>query len=62
MPRNIGFYIIGHISRTIGFALSAPDVMYDTKIMIQLLRYEFSRKREKLFEGHKVCMKSLVIY
>ena len=53
MPRNIGTYINGHIRRTIGFALSAPDVTYDTKKMIQLLRHEFSRKREKLFQGHK---------
>ena len=52
MPRNIGTYINGHIRRTIGFALSAPDVTYDTRKMIQLLRHEFSRKREKLFEGN----------
>ena len=52
MPRNIGSYINSHIRRTIGFALSAPDVTYDTKKMIQILRHEFSRKREKLFEGH----------
>ena len=30
MPRNIGSYINGHIRRTIGFALSAPDVTSDT--------------------------------
>ena len=53
MPRNIGSYINGHIRRTIGFALSAPDVTYDTKKMIQLLRHEFSRKRAKLFERLK---------
>ena len=52
IPRNIGSYINSHIRRTIGFALSAPDVTYDTKKMIQILRHEFSRKREKLFEGH----------
>ena len=53
MQRHIGTYINQHMSRTIGFALSAPDVTYDTKKMIQLLRHEFSRKREKLFEGYK---------
>ena len=26
MPRNIGLYINSHIRRTIGFALSAPDI------------------------------------
>ncbi|MEL7307595.1 MAG: AAA family ATPase, partial [Pseudomonadota bacterium] len=52
MPRNIGSYINSHIRRTIGFALSAPDVKHDTKKMIQLLRHQFSRKRQKLFEGH----------
>ena len=52
MPRNIGTYINQHIRRTIGFALSAPNVTHDTKKMIQLLRHEFSRKREKLFEGY----------
>ena len=53
MRRNIGSYINSHIRRTIGFALSAPGVTYDTKQMIQILRHKFSRKREKLFEGHK---------
>ena len=53
MPRNIGTYINQHIRRTIGFALSAPNVTNDTKKMIQLLRHEFSRKREKLFEGYQ---------
>ena len=56
MPRNIGSFINGHIRRTIGFALSAPDVTYDTKKMIQLLRHEFSRKRESYLKGIKVCM------
>ena len=41
MPRNIGSYINSHIGRTIGFALSAPDVTYDTKKMIQILRHQF---------------------
>ena len=48
LPRNIGSYINGHIRRTIGFALSAPNVTYETKKMIQLLRHEFSRKRANL--------------
>ena len=53
MPRTIGSYINGHIRRTIGFALSAPDVKHDTKKMINLLRHQFSRKRETLFEGNR---------
>ena len=53
LPSNIGSYINGHIRRTIGFALSAPNVTYETKKMIQLLRHEFSRKREKLFTRQK---------
>ena len=50
MPYNIGCFINGHIRRTIGFALSAPNVTHETKKMIQLLRHQFSRKRSKLFE------------
>ena len=50
LPRNIGSFINGHIRRTIGFALSAPNVTHETKKMIQLLRHQFSRKRAKLFE------------
>ena len=50
LPRNIGSFINGHIRRTIGFALSAPNVTHETKKMIQLLRHQFSRKRSKLFE------------
>ena len=53
LPQNIGSYINGHIRRTIGFALSAPNVTHETKKMIQLLRHEFSRKRENLFERLK---------
>ena len=53
MHRTIGSYINGHIRRTIGFALSAPDVKHDTKKMINLLRHQFSRKRETLFEGNR---------
>ena len=50
LPRNIGSFINAHIRRTIGFALSAPNVTHETKKMIQLLRHQFSRKRSKLFE------------
>ena len=50
LHRNIGSFINGHIRRTIGFALSAPNVTHETKKMIQLLRHQFSRKRAKLFE------------
>ena len=50
LPRNIGSFINGHIRRTIGFSLSAPNVTHETKKMIQLLRHQFSRKRSKLFE------------
>ena len=46
IPPIIGTYINGHIRRTIGFILSAPDFTYNTKKMIHLLRHEFSRKRE----------------
>ena len=35
--RNIGSFINGHIRRTIGYALSAPNVTHETKKMIQLL-------------------------
>ena len=43
-PKNT--FINQHILRTIGFALSNKSVNSETKKMIQLVRHQFSRKRD----------------
>ena len=43
-PKNT--FISQHVLRTIGFALSNKSVNSETKKMIQLVRHQFSRKRD----------------
>ena len=45
LPPNNTF-INQHVLRTIGFALSNKSVNSETKKMIQLVRHQFSRKRD----------------
>ena len=44
LPKNT--FINQHVLRTIGFALSNKSVKSETKKMIQLVRHQFSRKRD----------------
>ena len=46
-PKNT--YINQHVLRTIGFALGNKSVSSETKKMIQLVRHQFSRKRDSCF-------------
>ena len=46
-------YIGQHLLRTIHYGLTVPNVSYDWKKGIQLLRHVKSRKRSCLFQGQK---------